>query len=364
LESISEKTGVSVETIMALNDLAPDALLPVGDRIFIGWQDDLDPLSTEMPGEINAPHFPRQQPGLDQMEAILEGKLIVANGCLRIESFDAPISYLPIWPNGYGLGISSNEIKIADDTGEMIVARVGEGVSMGGGELLSLDGLGEITLQQIPGNCSGPYWLVGAGTHIIPLAPTLFRSEANHLEVTVPDGWAAYEGEEYLASPFTGVVAFNSWGEQGFWVKEKVIQTQSGQSFAYNPNVVLDQIPQDGAYIVLVWQTGGPAISEPGTLNAEYPGSDLSGLWKAGDCREHIGQYLDFYKFERIFRLEIYCGPQASDATVEAANSLLSSWRFDNSQSELSNPQPPTPLTLESDSETIRQRILLSHTFW
>ncbi|NUM47137.1 MAG: PD40 domain-containing protein [Anaerolineales bacterium] len=220
---------------------------------------------------------------------------------------------------------------------------------------------------------------VGSSPTLNPpeLVPRIFRSEANHLEVTVPDGWAAYEGQEYIANPFTGVVAFNSWGEQGFWVKETIVQeSQDVTSYTYSSASVLAQIPQDGAYIVLVWQSGGPAISEPGTLNAEYPGSDLSGLWQAGDCRENGGQSFGFNKFERMLSIQIYCGSQISDATANDVNSLLASWRFDTPQlpgypppvpgypPPVPTAEPPAPLTLESDSETIRQRILLSHTFW
>jgi len=316
-----------------------------------------------MPVEINSPHFPRQLPGLDQMEAMLKGKLVVVDGCLRIESFDAQVSYLPIWPNGYGLGLAGNDIKVSDETGETVVARVGEGVSMGGGEIPNLEGFDEFTLGEIPDDCTGPYWLVGAGTHLIPLEPAFFRSEANHLEATVPAGWAAYEGEEYLARPFTGIVAFNSWGEQGFWVRETITPTEGGASYTYSPQSVLAQIPQDGAYIVLVWQSGGPP-PEPDSLGPEYEGNDLSGLWQSRDCRQSSGRYIDFYKFERILRLEIYCGPQASNSTADDVNSLLSSWRFDNLQSPILNLQSLPPLTLDSDSETIRKRILYSYQHW
>lgn len=308
--------------------------------------------------------FPRKGATEDLMESLMMGRLILVDRCLRIEDSESDTSLLVVWPYDFNWQITNGIVEVLDGTGQ-VVARVGEGVSMGGGELDSLAGMGiDNPIQaQIPDSCPGPYWFVGSGVQMTELDNQVFRSEANHLEVTVPDGWAAYEGQEYIANPFTGVVAFNSWGEQGFWAPEVVTQ-QSDEvtTYSYGVEDVLPQIPQDGVYIVLVWQSGGPPPEEGSFV--EYVENDLSGLWRPLDCRRSGGRYLDFYKFERILRLEIYCGPQASDTTVEAANSLLSSWRFDNSQSELSNPQPPTPLTLDSDSETIRQRMLQSTSLW
>jgi len=47
------------------------------------------------------------------------------------------------------------------------------------------------------------------------------------------------------------------------------------------------------------------------------------------DCREGA-TYLDFFKWGRVLRLEVYCGPNASDETATAVNTLLASWRFDS----------------------------------
>lgn len=55
------------------------------------------------------------------------------------------------------------------------------------------------------------------------LGPTHLRSNVNHLEVDLPAGWAASEGPELLARPFSGLVAFNSWGQAGFWARQVVL---------------------------------------------------------------------------------------------------------------------------------------------
>jgi hypothetical protein len=102
---------------------------------------------------------------------------------------------------------------------------------------------------------------------------TPFRSDQFHLEVTLPPGWAGAEGPEYLARPFTGLVAFNSWGEGGFWAPEVTTAT----SATYSPRSILGQIPDGGAYVVLVHFSGGPHLPAE-QYGPEHERQDLSGL--------------------------------------------------------------------------------------
>jgi hypothetical protein len=173
-------------------------------------------------------------------------------------------------------------------------------------------------------------WILGTGcSRPVPLptptptATSIFRSEQFHLEVTLPPGWSAAEGPEYLAHPFTGLVAFNSWGEAGFWAPE--VTTANGST--YGPESVLSQIPGGGAYIVLVLLSGGPP---PEQYGPEYERDDLSDFWKARDCREPGTRPAGFFKWGRYLTLEVYCKPDVSDATAEAMTRLLASWRFDH----------------------------------
>ncbi len=156
---------------------------------------------------------------------------------------------------------------------------------------------------------------------------TLFRSDTHHLQVTLPPGWAAAEGPEHLARPFTGLVAFNSWGEPDFWAPA----VTTPNSTTYSPATVLGQIP-DGAYIVLVHISGGPRLSAE-QYGPEHERQDLSGLWAPQDCRQGEAApgatYINFFKWGRALRLEVYCGQNASDATAAAVNDLLAAWRFD-----------------------------------
>ena len=180
------------------------------------------------------------------------------------------------------------------------------------------------------------FWLVGLVVAVWLLAAcgtlevgeeTPFRSDQFHLEVTLPSGWAGAEGPEYLARPFTGLVAFNSWGEAGFWAPEVTTAT----SATYSPRSVLGQIPDGGAYVVLV-HFGGPHFPAE-QYGPEYERQGLDGLWQQTDCREGEtaagATQIEFFKWGRLLSLGVYCDPDASDVTVAAVNSLLSSWRFD-----------------------------------
>ena len=165
---------------------------------------------------------------------------------------------------------------------------------------------------------------VGVGSKPTP-GPTLFRSEQYHMQVTLPPGWAAAEGPEWLARPFTGLVAFSSWGKAGFWAPE--VKTENGAT--YSPQSTLSQVSGGEAYVVLLHFSGGP-VMDPAAYGPEYEREDLDGLWSSGDCREAGGAtYADFYKWGRFLRLEVYCQPDASEATVAAVNDLLANWRFD-----------------------------------
>jgi hypothetical protein len=154
---------------------------------------------------------------------------------------------------------------------------------------------------------------------------TLFRSDQVHLDVSLPAGWAAAEGPEILARPFTGLVAFNSWGETDFWAPE--VKTASGAT--YGPQSTLGQLPTGGAYVVLVDFGGGPPRPAD-AYGPEYDRQDVSGIWESQDCREGSGAtWVDFCKWGRFLRLEVYCQPDASDETAAALNALIGRWQFD-----------------------------------
>ena len=122
---------------------------------------DIDVCATpEVPGVA----FPRQGPVEGPrvvMQALLIGRLVLVDGCLRIESLHGGESMLPIWPPEFGLATEGEQIQVLDGEGR-VVARVGEEVYMGGGGG-SAEGLAECVREQLPPACTGPYWIVGDG---------------------------------------------------------------------------------------------------------------------------------------------------------------------------------------------------------
>ena len=107
-----------------------------------------------------APFFPVQRGGLDQMDALLEGRLELDNGCLRVKYFDD--NYLLIWPHGFSLRTEGKEIQVIDSDGQL-VARVGDRMKVSGGEVhAEFDEFiaEEIIGQPLLDNCTGPYWIV------------------------------------------------------------------------------------------------------------------------------------------------------------------------------------------------------------
>lgn len=108
------------------------------------------------------PFFPVQKSGLDQMLSLAEGKLVLDNGYLRIKRILAlrfiGESDLLIWPYGYSLRIEGKEIQVIDSDGQ-VVARVGDRIKVGGGEVPA-EIVEKYIGQPLPDDCKGPYWIV------------------------------------------------------------------------------------------------------------------------------------------------------------------------------------------------------------
>jgi hypothetical protein len=123
---------------------------------------ELRPTPTLPPGYV----FPRRElvnGELASMTSEIYGKLVVANGCLRLESSDDGRSYLVIWPPNYQLDVKNNEIQILDESGQ-VLAVVGQEIHMGGGIGETLEDniyVTEKIIREIPPECPGPYWIGG-----------------------------------------------------------------------------------------------------------------------------------------------------------------------------------------------------------
>jgi len=106
-------------------------------------------------------HFPQSRTrSATLMTALLVGKLIVKDGCLRVSASEGDRGHLIIWQPDYFLNSNEGVIEILDRNGE-VVARVGEAIRMGGGEVALTENLKRQLREPLPEQCEGPYWLMG-----------------------------------------------------------------------------------------------------------------------------------------------------------------------------------------------------------
>ncbi len=88
------------------------------------------------------------------MTALATAKLTLEDGCLSIGE------HLIIWQPDYFANDNHGQIEILNRDGK-VVARVGQEVSMGGGEIPLTPELERQLFEPIPSQCHGPYWLLG-----------------------------------------------------------------------------------------------------------------------------------------------------------------------------------------------------------
>ena len=123
-----------------------------------------EPLGDDIPFAVTPVptiHFPQLRTrSAAFMEALLVGKLIVKDGCLRVSASEGDRGHLIIWQPDYFLNSNEGVIEILDRNGE-VVARVGEEIRMGGGEVALTENLKRQLREPLPEQCEGPYWLMG-----------------------------------------------------------------------------------------------------------------------------------------------------------------------------------------------------------
>lgn len=115
------------------------------------------------PGTGSLVAFPTHpEPTSGHNMALLQGKLIVSGGCLRIGPGYGPgDTVLIYWPYGYSYRDTTEGISVFDGRGRF-VATVGDYLSLAGGEYRD-----DIT----GGRCKGPTWNAGSVDPAPGLAP-------------------------------------------------------------------------------------------------------------------------------------------------------------------------------------------------
>ena len=109
--------------------------------------------------------FPRQRKSGLGPSALGHGKLVVdEEGCIRMKPLPQDPGYVPIWPSDYELDTGGGKIQILNGKGK-VVARVGEEVSMGGGQVdVQKYVVDARTARELRERCpGGGYWLVTEG---------------------------------------------------------------------------------------------------------------------------------------------------------------------------------------------------------
>ncbi len=101
----------------------------------------------------------RPTPIATRMTALRMGPLTMVDGCLRIGEGEA--SHVVVWPPDFEVGREGDLIWVFYDDHEVEV-QLGQAVSLGGGEVASIDAFDERTRQRVPTGCAGPYWLAGS----------------------------------------------------------------------------------------------------------------------------------------------------------------------------------------------------------
>ena len=99
-------------------------------------------------------------PAATRLPARLSGALRLVNGCLRVQTGDAPQGVLLVWPVDITATVYLQTVVVLDEgSRQQATWQTGEIVRVAGGNVPSVeDGLRRVG----PASCPGPYWLVGS----------------------------------------------------------------------------------------------------------------------------------------------------------------------------------------------------------
>lgn len=120
----------------AINQAVENGLVEIPDYVVIKTIPEWGSEPEEPPSLGD--HFPRQKHSIGSMEALIEGKLVLENRCLRVKvssayaSADEP-SVLIIWDLRFSTRTEDGVVQLIDSLTGNVLASVGDSVRMGGG---------------------------------------------------------------------------------------------------------------------------------------------------------------------------------------------------------------------------------------
>jgi len=120
-------------------------------------------ISTSTSAPSLGAHFPQlATPPEVHLEALINGKLVLENGCLRVSGVAGAVNgstFLLIWDQRFSTRTEQGIVQVIDvSTGE-VLASVGDFVAVGGGFVGNPTSRG--LKEPIPDECPGSYFLVG-----------------------------------------------------------------------------------------------------------------------------------------------------------------------------------------------------------
>ena len=83
--------------------------------------------------EIFFPRLQHQRGPIGTLDALLEGRLVLRENCLRVVTTWEPGGFVVVWPPGFKVKIVEGEVVITNGGGS-VVAQVGDDVALGGGQ--------------------------------------------------------------------------------------------------------------------------------------------------------------------------------------------------------------------------------------
>lgn len=92
------------------------------------------------------------------MQALIEGELILENGCLRVNDLYGN-SILLIWRPGFSTRTEEEIVQVVDSNTDKALVSVGDFVAVGGGFDDNPTWMG--LTEPLPEECPGPYFIVG-----------------------------------------------------------------------------------------------------------------------------------------------------------------------------------------------------------
>lgn len=137
-----------------------------------------EPTVPPTPGGQEEIFFPevRQEGGLDAVPTALGGGELALDdeGCLRMLYGRRPESgWVPVWPPYFEVDTGGGRVRIVDERNDRVVAQVGKGVSMSGGDISTQalrenNIVDERTWRELFERCPPgySYWIVGGGVRI------------------------------------------------------------------------------------------------------------------------------------------------------------------------------------------------------